>query len=246
MTTRRQFLRLMLTAGAMGAVVQHRTADAASASSHQAYLPLVLQPADTHSGPWPNDEGWIVAGPSGRFDQAIAWFHARSTIYTHYDLLQIVGAYERIGNEAGVDWFLALAQCAHETGSLTSWWCDRPRRNPAGIAVTGAMRDGTPENPPGVNWAWDGTRWREGASFAAWDSFSVRAHLGRLLAYALPDWAATPYQRELIDYALAVRPLAAQIRGIAPTIIGLNGIWAVPGTEYGQRILDLARRMRQS
>ena len=32
--------------------------------------------------------------------------------------------------------------------------------------------------------------------------------------------------------------------GIAPTIYGLNGRWAVPGSDYGQRIVALAHRMR--
>ena len=35
---------------------------------------------------------------------------------------------------------------AHETGSLTSWWAARPRRNPAGIGVAAgqaAIADGT-------------------------------------------------------------------------------------------------------
>lgn len=211
--------------------------------------PPVLDPAPTPApapdpGIRPNESGYLLAPPSGTAEQAIAWFAARSTLYTPYDITSIVRAYARIGTAAGVDWFLALAQCAHETGSLTSWWCARPRRNPAGIAVTGATLPGSPEYPPGRNWAWDGTVWREGASFAAWDSDSVRAHLGRLLAYALPAGLGTPYQQELIAYALEVRGLSPANRGVALTITDLNGRWAVPGTEYGQRILSLAARMR--
>lgn len=195
-------------------------------------------------GVWTNENGYLLAPPSGTVEQAIAWFAARSTLYTRYDITTIVQAYARIGSAAGVDWFLALAQCAHETGSLTSWWCARPRRNPAGIAVTGATLPGSPDYPPGRNWAWDGLVWREGASFAAWDSDAVRAHLGRLLAYALPAGSGTPYQQELIAYALDVRGLSPANRGVALTITDLNGRWAVPGAEYGQRILSLAGRMR--
>ncbi|MCX7789355.1 MAG: glucosaminidase domain-containing protein [Chloroflexaceae bacterium] len=213
--------------------------------------PPALDPAPTPEpaptpdpGIWPNESGYLLAPPSGTAEQAIAWFAARSTLYTPYDITSIVRAYARIGTAAGVDWFLALAQCAHETGSLTSWWCARPRRNPAGIGVTGATLPGSPEYPPGRNWAWDGAVWREGASFAAWDSDSVRAHLGRLLAYALPAGLGTPYQQELIAYALEVRGLSPANRGVALTIVDLNGRWAVPGTEYGQRILSLAARMR--
>lgn len=71
----------------------------------------------------------------------------------------------------------------------------------------------------------------------------IPAHLGRL-AYARTDAEATPEQQALIDFALEVRPLLSDYRGIAPTIVGLNGRWAVPGDEYGQRIVDLMMRMR--
>lgn len=198
-------------------------------------------------GPYPNDAGYLLAVHSGTRAQAIGWLTRYSNRYNQVDITTIVDAYARIGNEAGIDWFLALAQCAHETGSLTSWWCARPRRNPAGIAVTGQVLYAPQESPPGRNWAWDDAigAWREGASFPAWDSYSVRAHLGRLLAYALPAGWGSPFQQELIDYALSVRSLPASLRGIAVTITDLNGRWAVPGTEYGQRILDLAARMRQ-
>ncbi|RRR69125.1 MAG: hypothetical protein EI684_16510 [Candidatus Viridilinea halotolerans] len=187
-----------------------------------------------------------MTSASGTQAQAVRWFAARSHLYTHYDITQIVAAYARIGEAVGVDWFLALAQCAHETGSMTSWWCDRPRRNPAGIGVTGHSVEGTPENPPGQHWAWRDGRWHEGISFAAWDPYGINAHLGRLLAYALPTDTGMPAQRALIDEALALRPLPAYLRGVALTITDLNGRWAFPGTEYGQRILDLAGRMRQA
>jgi hypothetical protein len=185
-----------------------------------------------------------MTNPSGTREQAINWLAARSSQYTRFDIEQIVGAYARIGNEAGMDWFLALAQCAHETGSLTSWWCARPRRNPAGIGVTGATLPGTPEVPPGQHWVWDGSVWREGVSFANWDSDGIRAHLGRLLAYAIPIGAGSDVQRSMIDFALSFRPLGRLNRGVALTYPELNGRWAVPGAEYGQRILSLASRMR--
>ncbi|NWF79226.1 MAG: glucosaminidase domain-containing protein [Chloroflexi bacterium] len=271
MTSRRAFFRLVAACAALGTGARAGRSHAEQEPAYRVHLPLIRAaepppepppeatpapeplPEPTPGPapgpapepvPWPNDSGYLLTAPSGTAEQAIAWFAARSTLYTRYDLSLIVNGYVRIGNEAGIDWFLALAQCAHETGSLTSWWCARPRRNPAGIAVTGATRPGSPDDPPGRNWAWDGTVWREGASFAAWDSDAVRAHLGRLLAYALPVGAGNPAQQALIDYALAVRGLATTNRGVALTITDLNGRWAVPGTEYGQRILELAARMR--
>ena len=289
MTTRRQFLRLVVSLGTLGALERLGVARA-EGPPYQIYLPSVTMPPtpspdlspspepvpspspspspEPTASPSPSPEptaspspspspsptpiprdgtnagGYILATASGTSEQAINWLAARSTQYTRYDIEQIVGAYARIGDEAGLDWFLALAQSAHETGSLTSWWCARPRRNPAGLAVTGRTLPGVPDMPPGQHWAWDGLLWREGISFAAWDADAISAHLGRLLAYALPTGAGSDRQRTLIDYALALRPLGSANRGVAQTYPDLNGRWAVPGTDYGQRILDLAARMR--
>jgi hypothetical protein len=68
--------------------------------------------------------------------------------------------------------------------------------------------------------------------------------MGRLLAYALTDEQANDVQRRRISYALSVRPLPSNLRGVAPTLGALNGRWAVPGTSYGQSIAGLANRMR--
>jgi hypothetical protein len=71
----------------------------------------------------------------------------------------------------GVDPLIAVAQMVHETVNLTSWWSQRPRRNPAGIGVTGQVKPGHMTGVP------------EGVSFPGW-SWAVRAHVGRLLMYA--------------------------------------------------------------
>jgi hypothetical protein len=186
----------------------------------------------------------VLGQPSGAAQQAADWLVARAAGYTPNDIRAIVARYAEVGGAVGLDWFLALAQLAHETASLASWWSQPPRRNPAGIGVTGQVRAGTADSPPGAGWTWDGTQWREGLSFASWPDDAIPAHLGRLLAYALTDEQANPTQRALIARALAYRPLADSYRGVAPTLIGLNGRWAVPGTYYGQSIAALARRMR--
>ncbi|HEX5690315.1 MAG TPA: hypothetical protein VFX76_09960 [Roseiflexaceae bacterium] len=191
-----------------------------------------------------SDDLPLLGPASATMAQAIDWLVPRAVGYTADDIATIVDGYARIGASVNLDWFLALAQMAHETGSLTSWWSQRPRRNPAGIGVTGATQQGIPDDPPGPNWAWDGAKWREGVSFAGWLEHAIPAHLGRLLAYALSDAQATPSQKNLIAYALTYRPLASDYRGIAPTITGLNGRWAIPGTSYGQSIVDLLGRMR--
>lgn len=196
--------------------------------------------------PIPNDAGMIVAPASGSVEQAVAWLAARAQGYTPYDLRVIVEAYQRVGEQVGMDWFLAIAQCAHETGHLTSFWSQRPQRNPAGLGVTGQWQAEPPANR--TNWAYNTQRgrWEVGISFPTWAEHGVPAHLGRLLAYALRDDQAEVEQRDLIAMALVYRGLPAQLRGVAPSYIDLNGRWAVPGTDYGQRILDLAQRMRNA
>ncbi len=240
MLSRRRFLFLVLgtvaTSGTGARLIR-----AQPAAAYRIWIPFVQRGVDANDAP-------IVAPASGTTNQAFAWLSNRADpSYTDYDIGTIVDAYQQLGDSVGIDWFLALAQCAHETGSLTSWWSRRPRRNPAGIGVTGRTQSGSPDSPPGAAWAWDDTQqlWREGVSFATWINDAIPAHLGRLLAYALRDDQANTAQQELINRALAYRPLPQNYRGVAPTIVGLNGRWAVPGTEYGQRIVDLARRMRQ-
>ena len=162
--------------------------------------------------------------------------------YTDHDIAAvIVPAYIAQCAAVGLDAAIVLAQLIHETGSLTSWWSQRPRRNPAGIGVTGRTMAGQPRS---LDWAKrDDGVWAEGVSFESWNGAAIPAHLGRLLAYAVTDAAANDAQRQLIEYAMLIRPLPASYRGVAPTITGLNGRWAVPGKDYGQRIATVANRM---
>ena len=236
MRSRRRFILLALSGAAAGAA---RRTSGALAPAPRIWLPIVQA--------LPAADAPILGPASGPAEAAINWLAARCAAdYSRDDVAAIVARYRELGDWAGMDWFLALAQLAHETGSLTSWWCRPPRCNPAGIGVTGRTQPGDPNTSPGPNWAWDEAAqlWREGVSFPSWPGHAIPAHLGRLLAYALTDAAANDAQRQLIDYALRIRPLLQSYRGSAPTIVGLNGRWAVPGTDYGQRIVDLARRMR--
>jgi hypothetical protein len=247
MQSRRRFLRLSLL-GLIAPAMRRPIERGAAQSSGQVYLPLAFAAPLAPPAAVPPSDMPLLGAASGAAPQAVSWLLARCAgEYTPYDVTSIVDAYRRLGEWAGLDWFLAIAQMAHETGSMTSWWSGRPRRNPAGIGVTGETRLGSPEAPPGPGWTWDdqGLLWRAGWSFPTWADHAIPAHLGRLLAYALTDAQANPAQRSMIDYALSFRPLPASYRGAAPTIVGLNGKWAVPGTTYGQRIIDLAWRMRQ-
>ncbi len=82
--------------------------------------------------------------------------------------------------------------------------------------------------------------WREGLAFPTWADDAIPAHVGRLLAYAIPDDQANESQRALIHKALSYRPLPTAYRGAAPTLAGLAGRWAVPGTEYPARLAAIA------
>ena len=158
--------------------------------------------------------------------------------YTEVDIAHtIVPAYFAVCASVGLDAVLLIAQMIHETGNLTSWWSQRPRRNPAGIGVTGAVWATQPRTGA---WVKRGPLWVEGCSFATWEHDAIPAHLGRLLAYALPAGQGTPAQQQLIAQALAIRPLPAAFRGAATRLQGLNGRWAWPGLFYAQKLAALA------
>jgi hypothetical protein len=175
----------------------------------------------------------ILAAPRATAEQCVRFLLARPHgEYSEHDIGQvIVPAYFRVASSVGVDPALLVAQLIHETGGLTSWWSQRPRRNPAGLGVTGAA---TRLARPSGAWQYDDREgiWREGLAFADWVKDSIPAHVGRMLAYALPAGKGTPAQQALIAKALSYRPLPASYRGAAPTLAGLAGRWAVPGTEY--------------
>jgi hypothetical protein len=194
----------------------------------------------------------ILVPPTGRPGQAIRAILAQPHgAYTDLDVDTIVRAYWAQCVHVGVDPVMVVAQLIHETGYLSAWWAQRPRRNPAGIGVTGRsvsreMYEAYPARYPDRAWAWgeDGRR-REGCSFGSWAGESVPAHVGRLLAYALPAGQGTAAQQALIGVALGVRALPERHRGAAPTWRGLNGRWAVPGTVYSDRIAAVAAAIRR-
>jgi hypothetical protein len=144
--------------------------------------------------------------------------------YTDANVRGILRRYAATSKAVGLDPLLVVSQMVLETGNLTSHWSQVPRRNPAGIGVTGE---------PGA-----------GISFPSWDK-AVRAHVGRLLAYVIPKGKGNAAQRELIDEALDVRPLPDDRRGVAPTLKGLAGTWAMD-PQYAQKIRRVANEIRTS
>lgn len=188
----------------------------------------------------------ILAPAGAPYPGVFLRFPTASAVYDRIAVTTILKAYYAICLSVGVDPVLAIAQMAHETGALSSWWCARPRRNPAGIGVNGQTRPASEPQPYPPNlWHLDeaAALWRFGCAFARWDPDAVEAHVGRLLAYALAEGEGTPSQRALIVKALAIRPLPSRYRGIAPTLQGLEGTWAVPGTLYADSIATWANRL---
>lgn len=162
---------------------------------------------------------------------ALRYLLTRGSWYDEVSRRAIVAAYWRVATHVGLDPLLALAQCIHETSAqqankewwpLSSWWAQRPRRNPAGIGVTGIPR--------------------VGLSFPSWADDAIPAHVGRLLAYVLSETGGTAAQRALIDRALTLRSLPASFRGSAPTLVGLNGRWAT-GQGYAVAIAAIANQI---
>jgi hypothetical protein len=165
----------------------------------------------------------LHAEPRARAERAQRYLLGRPHgEYDDDDIRVIVGFYYDTAQSVGLDPLLVVAQMTLETGGLTSFWSQRPRRNPAGIGVTGA---------PGA-----------GVSFPSW-KIAVRAHTGRLLAYSLPSGDESRLQRRLIDEALAHRPLPQRFRGVAPRLEGLAGTWAAD-KQYAVKLARVANEIR--
>lgn len=197
-------------------------------------------------------ESSLVASVPDAHDAYVAALQRRCPAI-HYDVSDIhliASQYWLQSTALGLDPWLVAAQLCHETGNLTSWWCQRPRRNPAGLGVTGRT---TPTRPPDATWAYDDADrvWRYGLSFPAWVTDSIPAHVGRLLAYATTPAQRAPAQQQAVTTALSYRSLPASVHGSAPTLQHLgqahnpSGLgWASPGTDYGARLATIANALK--
>lgn len=177
--------------------------------------------------------------------------------YTPREIRDIVALYYRTATPVGVNPLLCVAQMAHETGYLTSWWCDRVpgapgRRNPAGIGVNGQTRSATDPRPtPPDVWHLDRDAglWRRGYIFADWTQ-AVVAHVGRLVGYTTKPSDRTPAQQALLFEATEHRPLPERVVGTATTLKQLGSAhnpsglgWAHPGHKYGAAISAIANTL---
>ncbi|KAB3534871.1 hypothetical protein F8154_07745 [Alkaliphilus pronyensis] len=129
---------------------------------------------------------------------------------------EIVDIYYQLSKIYGIKADLAFIQSIFEANWLRFTGVVKPRQNNfCGLGATG------PDNP--------------GLSFPTME-IGVEAHLQHLFAYAskLP----LPSNRKLYDSRFHL-----VTRGSAPNWQDLNGKWAVPGKDYGERIVALQQRI---
>ena len=154
----------------------------------------------------------VMGTPQATAGQARMWIVARSqgSPYDNATLRDIATLYYLVGAEYGVRPDLALCQAAKETGFFKyGGSVDSSQYNFAGIGATGGV--------PGITFP---TR-----------EAGVRAHVLRMRMYAVNDPSA-------YNEGILVRPLPSSHWGKYPTIEQFNGVWAVPGTNYGQSIVN--------
>ena len=114
----------------------------------------------------------LLAEPRVTQDELEAFMLARDHGgYTDANVRGIIRRYMATATAVGLDPLLVVSQMVLETGDLTSFWSQVPRRNPAGIGVTGEEGAGN--------------------TFSSWDK-ACRAHVGRLLAYTLREGHGEP------------------------------------------------------
>lgn len=142
--------------------------------------------------------------------------------YSAEDIDSITWLYAEVCRAGNVDLRFALSQMAHETAGLTSDWSQPPKRNPAGIGVTGVAG--------------------AGEQFDTWAD-AVQCHIGLILAYRFPAGSGSPSQQRLINMLLVRRPSAP--RGIAITIGELAVRWAAD-PEYVNKLIAIEAILEKS
>jgi hypothetical protein len=169
----------------------------------------------------------------------------RGATYKPVAIREILGYYQSFCQTVGLDPYLVFAQCLHETAYLRSEWSQRPRRNPAGIRVTGERKQYLSYLDDPKEWQKldDGLYYR-GLAFASWRQ-SAYTHIGHLLCYVYKDSEMNTKQLYFATYSPNARKLGELgYRGVAKRLSGLNRRWAV-GAYYADAIARLANELRK-
>jgi len=168
-------------------------------------------------------------------------FIDEGTHYTRAELNEVFKRYAELCQFTGLAFDVVIAQLAHETGWGTSWWAGRPRRNPAGIGVTGFKSEVRPKVP--AEWHARLHMFEAGIAFDSWVE-SCQAHVGRLLGYRYAKGTSLPpLATSLIAVAEQVRPIGAA-RGCALVLRDLGKEanpkkigWAI-SAKYGEKLAE--------
>ena len=133
---------------------------------------------------------------------------------------ELVSYYYEEATREGVRPDVAFAQALHETGNFSYGGTVTPdQNNYCGLGTT--------------------SDYVQGGYFPS-AQIGVRAHIQHLLAYATTRMPS----EEIVD------PRYSMVRDIygsmtLPHWVDLNGRWAVPGTTYGQRIMNIFQQILQ-
>lgn len=177
-------------------------------------------------------------------ERVLPKFVLAKATYNSNDWRSILRSYDTAAKEADLNPYILVAQMAKETDWGRSWWSQRPRRNPAGIGVTGET---TKEKPTDES-AWaedtDNNIWKKGYSFKSWE-IAARAHIGHMLAYLYKDNELDSAQKLLVASDPRARFIPTDKRGSVLILNDLDGKWAVPGRGYGNSIATLANALRK-
>ncbi len=198
--------------------------------------------------PITQDTAWVAA-PRCTLDQAIRYLQStkQTSVYTTADVhMHIVPAYWDACVAVDLDPCVVLAHMLFASDRLRSWWAQPGRYNLAEVGVIPSeSRSITPVPDDAHNWTWyaDTKRWKKGLSFATLQD-GVRAHVGRIVAYANAPDQRTAAQQTMVTQALLVRSLPPAFHGVAPMLVGLDHRWKYPGPRYGERVALLAEAMR--
>ena len=178
-----------------------------------------------------SDQGTILVSTPVDFFPAVRRFilvRSPRTPYSDTDVDYILSLYKDACLQGGVDLALALTQMVHETAALTSEWSQPPKRNPAGIGVTGGL---DPNGQPLGQW------------FPTWLD-AVQAHVGLLLAYRFPAGEGTAAQKRLISVITGYRGTGIP-RGVGSTINEMAIKWAAD-PEYADKLVSVSAAIEKA
>ena len=170
----------------------------------------------------------------------------KGSTYSVKSVEEILGHYDSKCAIVNLNTDLVVAQMLHETAWLRSWWSQRPRRNPAGLRVTGEKKKDLASYDDFREWQYnpENKLYERGLAFRTWEIASA-THMGHLLCYIYTDRELNPTQFtfSLLSPNRAILDQRGY-RGVAKKLSGLNKRWAI-GPYYADGIAKVAIAIRK-